>query len=300
MASLDTLDPSKPPFIPVEGLANLRDIGGYPVSSPSPSKVVRPRIFYRAADPCKCRDASIRKLRDELGITTIYDIRAKPEMDKNVGTESDVAEWDQRLSEVSSDGKGTIQREWTPVFKEEDYGPDQVAVRYKDYADRGPEGFVRAYSAIAEHGVSSFTRMFKQIAAIDPARPNQGILIHCTAGKDRTGVFVALLLSLLGVDDQTIAKEYTLTEVGLREQKPHFIERIMASPAFQEPGGLGREGALRMTTCTQEKMLETLKMIQREYGGAEGYVKSKCGLSNEEVERIRKVMIVDGDSKPAL
>ena len=129
---------------------------------------------------------------------------------------------------------------------------------------------------------------------MDPSKSNRGILVHCTAGKDRTGMFAALLLSLLGVDDETIAYEYTLTEVGLKELKPFFLERIMANETFQRPGGPGRAGAERMVTCTRENMLATLEMMRREYGSAEGYVVDAGGLSKEDIEAIRRVMTVDG------
>lgn len=320
------MEASSPPFIPVPSLPNLRDIGGYQIASTSTPRSVRRKLFFRAADPSKCDANGIRQLRDELGISTIFDIRAKPEMERNINTDGDVAAWEKRLADVSEDGNGTIQRIWVPVFKEEDYGPEQVALRYQMYGKEGTEvrssppatpeigrqlladsvygpmilmadpnqGFARAYEAILKHGVPNFNRILKHIAYVDTSKPKQGILIHCTAGKDRTGVFVAVLLSLLGVDDETIAYEYTLTEVGLKEMKPYFLERIMANETFQKPDGPGRAGAERMVTCTKENMLATLEMMRREYGSAEGYVLNACGLSKDEMEAVKRILTMDG------
>ena len=58
-------------------------------------------------------------------------------------------------------------------------------------------------------------------------------LVHCTAGKDRTGVFVALLLSLVGCTDETVAAEYALTEQGLAGRKSNLVERLLQTEALK-------------------------------------------------------------------
>lgn len=74
------------------------------------------------------------------------------------------------------------------------------------------QGFTKAYSDILERGAEdAYPKILRHIAN-EPEKP---LIIHCSAGKDRTGVICALLLSLCGVDDETVAKEYELTEKGL-------------------------------------------------------------------------------------
>ena len=55
-----------------------------------------------------------------------------------------------------------------------------------------------------------------------------GVLVHCTAGKDRTGVLIALVLALCGVEDRVISEEYELTEMGLGAYRDVIIQRLMA------------------------------------------------------------------------
>jgi protein tyrosine/serine phosphatase len=69
------------------------------------------------------------------------------------------------------------------------------------------------------------------------------LIIHCTAGKDRTGVICALVLSLCGVDDEIVAQEYSLTDRGLStEWKDSVIVHLMANPALKG----NKEGAWNM------------------------------------------------------
>lgn len=61
------------------------------------------------------------------------------------------------------------------------------------------------------------------------------ILVHCTAGKDRTGVICALVLSLCGVADDVVAHEYALTALGLRDSQEGIIERLASTEeAFRD------------------------------------------------------------------
>lgn len=103
------------------------------------------------------------------------------------------------------------------------------------------QGFVAAYGDILSHGGEAFGAILRHIAAMSPDKP-EGLLVHCTAGKDRTGVFVAVLLSMLGVEDDNIADDYALTDVGFGHVRSILVERLMQNHAFQG----GREGAERM------------------------------------------------------
>lgn len=101
------------------------------------------------------------------------------------------------------------------------------------------QGFTRAYMAILSHAPASYRTMFLHLAN-EPSKP---LIVHCTAGKDRTGVFCALVLSLCGVDDETVAQEYALTDLGLsKEWKESVIAHLMENPALKDD----KEGAWNM------------------------------------------------------
>lgn len=107
--------------------------------------------------------------------------------------------------------------------------------------------------------------------------------MHCTAGKDRTGVLVALLFLLAGVDKKAIADEYSLTDLGLEHLKPLFTERLLKNPALE--GNV--DGVKNMVSSRRENMEATIEMIEKEVGGVKGYMKGYCGLSEEEIESLK-------------
>jgi len=73
-------------------------------------------------------------------------------------------------------------------------------------------------------------------------RPNDPLALHCTAGKDRTGVLVALVMKIAGVEDGVVAREYALTDEGLMSMRGTIMEHLMNEPALNGD----REAALRM------------------------------------------------------
>ncbi|MCJ1238310.1 hypothetical protein MMC14_006299 [Varicellaria rhodocarpa] len=214
-----------PPFINVEGISNFRDIGGYRVSNQEAK--VRSNYVYRCAEPSRITSSGEKRLRD-LGVTVFYDLRSVPEIEK-LKTQTPI-------TEIPG-----IERVFVPVFSEEDYSPERIALHYRHYAANGTEGFEKAYAAILKSGGPSYRQILLHIRD----RPTEPFVVHCTAGKDRTGMLAALLLSLVGVDDMTVADEYQLTEFGLVDWKSTIVEHLMKQPAMEG----NRESALKMSSA---------------------------------------------------
>ncbi|EMC93858.1 hypothetical protein BAUCODRAFT_567438 [Baudoinia panamericana UAMH 10762] len=255
-----------PPFIDIAGIHNFRGIGG---------EHAGPGLVYRSADPSKATRTGLQKMSQDLGIRTVFDLRSAPEIRREVKEWANVAVDDPEVFKEYG-----ITREWVPVFAEKDYGPEQVAIRYKEYTRSGSEGFVKAYHDILISGAKSYSKIFRYMAQDKPSP----LLVHCTAGKDRTGVFIALLFMLTGASDDEIAREYSLTDLGLKELKPVFIERILQNPAV----GANRAGVENMVSSKKENMLATLQMIRKDFGSAEAYMKKYCGLSDTEIDKVRR------------
>ncbi|TBU33100.1 protein-tyrosine phosphatase-like protein [Dichomitus squalens] len=267
---LEPLDPadvsdqlSKPPFVSIPGVVNVRDLGSYPTDQPG--FMTRPRMVYRSGEISFITPEGITELRDILGISKVYDLRSDTEMQK-YGTP---------IPEM--EGVEVIH---VPVFKREDYSPEAMARRFELYASGKTEAFMQLYSQILDHAGPAFGVVLRHIRD----KPEQGCLFHCTAGKDRTGVLAALLLKLAGVDDENIARDYALTRVGREPAREMVMRRLALVPFFAS----NTEGALSMLSSRHETMIAFLRMLHDRYGGAEAYVQNVVGLSADDIATIKR------------
>jgi protein-tyrosine phosphatase len=122
----------------------------------------------------------------------------------------------------------------------------------------------------AEH----IAAMARELANAAPG----GVLIHCLAGKDRTGIAVALLLGLVGVSEADIAADYALSEAALAAEKAAALATAVDQDA--------RARIERGYDSRAETMLATLAHLRTRHGGAAAYL-TRAGLTDAEIGRIR-------------
>ncbi|MBO0783820.1 MAG: tyrosine-protein phosphatase, partial [Ktedonobacteraceae bacterium] len=136
---------------------------------------------------------------------------------------------------------------------------------------------------ILDHSQPQVRRVFETLIA-PGALP---VLVHCTGGKDRTGLIVALLLSLLWVPDGTIAEDYALSAQYLGP----LFEQMR-----QQARSTGRDIALpaKMLEARPECILEMLAYLRAEYGGAEEYLEV-LGLVDWQREYLRESLTEPGE-----
>ena len=120
-------------------------------------------------------------------------------------------------------------------------------------------------------------RLASVVHAIAQA-PEGGVVVHCHAGKDRTGIVAAVLLAVAGVNGQTIAEDYALSAALLQ---PRYEESVRQARSDEERARLAVP-----PKSPPERMLATLDWIERRHGGVHGYL-THAGLSPEDVARLR-------------
>ncbi|KAL5507879.1 hypothetical protein ACEPAH_5497 [Sanghuangporus vaninii] len=265
------------PFVHIDGVTNVRSLGPYPVKPQSQEDasvrlLTRPRQLFRSAEVSGITEQGKVQMR-ELGITRVFDLRSDTEMEK-YGTPAPQIE-----------GVEVVR---APVFQIEDYSPEVMARRFQLYASGKTEAFMELYSQILDNGGQAFAEILKHVRD----RPDEGCLFHCTAGKDRTAVIAAILLSLAGVDDEIIADDYELTRIGREPVRTKILQRLSKEPIFAE----NKDAALNMLTSRRETMLAFLQMLREKYSGAEGYVQKCCGLSKDDIETIRRNLVGKANS----
>lgn len=281
---VEALDPdltakliSQDPFVLVPGVANVRDIGGLSVSTPDPDGkrlVVRKGKMYRAATLNHITPEGKEALH-ALDIGAIFDLRTLHEVRKSAKISPD--DLDPRAGLVNLTKEGEIEGEGIqvhhiPLADWSTTDPKAQFSRLLKYS-QGDEGFVEGYEEMLGVAGQSYETILRYIMS-QTGEDGKACLWHCHAGKDRTGVFAALVLELLGVSDEAIAHDYALTRVGLEPSRAALVEQfkdLMAS----HPGV-----AIGMASSNASAMILFLKLLRTKYGGARGYFKTHSGVTD--------------------
>jgi protein-tyrosine phosphatase len=148
---------------------------------------------------------------------------------------------------------------------------------------------VRAARTMAERYCASLdenqTRIVRIASGIASA-PAGGLVVHCHAGKDRTGIVVALLLALVGVPDGIIAEDYALSGRNLEPLTREWLDRFARDEAE-------RAEMARLAVPHPEVMHDTLAHLRARHGGAERYLLAG-GASAEELAALRERLVEPG------
>ena len=234
--------------LPLEGTYNVRDCGGYRTRV---GRTVKWGVFFRADGLHRLTPQGQATLLGR-GVRTIIDLRRSDEIQvaPNVFAGSKAVQYHHISLVVDETSKAGPQSD--------------------------PEPLVVTYRKILDDRQAQVCRTLATFADAD-GLPG---LVHCTAGKDRTGVITALLLGLVGVPHETIVADYALTSTYLGEGFMAYIKER----ALQR--GYTWEQYAPLTTCPPENMAQTLQHIDAAYGGVEPYLRY-VGLGEAQLDRLR-------------
>jgi protein-tyrosine phosphatase len=114
--------------------------------------------------------------------------------------------------------------------------------------------------------------------------PEGGVLVHCHAGKDRTGLVCALLLELAGVDRKTVGADYAQSEEYLRPRVEEWLENRPPDERAE------REKELSKYSPRAEVMVEVLGRLDQRYGSVESYL-LQAGVAPQEIACLRERLL---------
>lgn len=240
------------PDIPASGVAgtfNFRDVGGLPAGS----GVTRSGVLFRSGNLARLAPEG-RVVLADLGVRRIIDLR----------DDAEVAGEPSALDGLSL----TVER--VPLFA------GSVASFFA--ADTSLDGL---YRSLIEDSSDAIVRVVRGVVADPPA------LVHCTVGKDRTGVTIALTLAAAGVDEEAIISDYARTEALLPADRNARIVSYLkqAHPESQNLVDL----ATRSPAPAMRRLLDD---VRTRYGGPVEYLRS-AGLASDEIAELRRVLITD-------
>jgi protein-tyrosine phosphatase len=222
---------------PFEACFNFRDIGGYRSAD---GRTVRWGRYYRAGRQDRMTPGDLERLR-ALGIRTQVDLR--------------------RPDEARDQGRGPLEAFDVDYHNIAVIPEGGTEVLSRLVGDTGISG--QRYLGYLEFGPEPWLRLFELFANAD----RQPLIVHCTAGKDRTGVATAFLLSVLGVERDVIEADYRLTNRELTRQID-FLETVGLLPE-----GMTREAMLHLAAVPETAMGDFLDGLDARWGGALGYLR---------------------------
>lgn len=250
----------------LEGVRNFRDYGGYAALE----GVVRRRKLFRAAHFAAVSDDAVRQL-DGLGIRFLVDLRRPDER------QIDTNKWP---------GEGV------PTYSN-DLGPSEMAAHVgvlleTDLTVESAENYMlHAYEGYPFE--ERYTSLFK--ALLHGLLETEGgpSIVHCAAGKDRTGVACALVLTALGVDRDTIIDDYELTNIAvdLDARIPEMRARLEARIGRPVHPSVIRP----MIGVKADYLRRAFQRMEEAHGGVEDYMTAVLDFGPAERQRLRSYLL---------
>lgn len=247
-------------WIDLDGVANMRDVGGLPTHD---GGRIMERRLIRSDNLQDLSPSDVRHLTELIGVTDIVDLRSH--------------------KELRATGSGPLRA--TPLrHHHHSFLPEPVAgTDEPDFLSKQTPAMevVRDADYWSQHyrGYLS-TRPDSVSAALAVVATASGAtVVHCAAGKDRTGTVVGLALSVAGVPDEEIVADYTLTAQRLRR----VMDRLFSSDLYRD--SLAHR-PFQDQIPAAASMISLLEVVDQEFGGAAGWLRTQ-GWSADEVATLR-------------
>ena len=240
----------------IDGTYNVRDLGGLPVEG---GGVTRRRVLIRAGNLDKLPMASQEQLIG-YGVKTIIDLRDEWEVKDypNVFANSEMINY----LNLPLVGEQTLDSDTWQIWKDKATPLHDIYISYVEHCQRQIGTII---SAIAENTPTC--------------------IIHCYAGKDRTGIITALVLAAMGVPDAYIAEDYSQSHA----QIGHLIETWRQ---YALENNIDMKQIERDASSDAETILKTLEHIRGHYGNVVAYLHT-CSVTDAQLTRIRSRFVME-------
>jgi protein tyrosine/serine phosphatase len=248
--------------IDFEGIENFRDFGGYDTRHGRPLKR---GLLYRSANHAYATDADLERMAD-LNLAAIIDLRRPEER-----TREPSRRWPGFGAAVVENDILSDHPDWAEMMR----GVEQVDA---DWFFQDALGYYRM-APFQERHFDLFSRYFRTLAEADGP-----VVVHCAAGKDRTGMICALTHHLAGVSHDDIMADFLLTNDEARQaRKMSFLGPWLRDTCGQTVG----EDALRVAVSVHPQYLETaFETIRERYGSLDAYLTEALGVDEALRERL--------------
>lgn len=252
-------------ILPFNKLVNFRDVGGYLTAN---GRQVRWGKLYRSSRLSEATEADLAKLQ-ALNVQLICDFRSLEEQRR--APDPDLPAWERHSLPVESlDRRARLRMLGTLLFRRS---------RLPRMVREG--GYVQVM--LEENG-----RFIGDTIKLLVAEPERVGVAHCTAGKDRTGVLVALILSYLGVPDETILADYSISN------RYYALFRRAMEPDLKPllRFGITVDDLWPVLIVDPENIRHVMTHVRQNYGSVETYLLQKTGVSPAELDALRAQLLI--------
>jgi protein-tyrosine phosphatase len=238
----------------LQGVLNFRDYGDYAAAG---GARIQPGRLYRSAHHSRATDADLEAIA-ALGIAVVVDLRRPTERTREPSRRHAAFQGQVIESDVGDAGDDP----WWSFVRDSDLSE----AAFRDYMT----GYYREAPFEVRH-LDLFSRYFAALGEADGA-----VLIHCAAGKDRTGILAALTHHMVGVHADDIVADYLLTNVTISfEKRMPLMMQSIAKGSGREP----TPAALRVAMGVEPGLLDAaMGAIAERHGGLDGYFADALGV----------------------
>lgn len=244
----------------VEGAHNLRDLGGLRTADGRTTSYGR---VFRSGTLSGLTPAGWAAFR-ALGIGAVFDFRSGPERDHDPGSDARAPSlW--QLERTASLGD-----------------PKPLLARCLRSAEETRAVMCEVYCRLPLDHRTSYSALFGRLAKEGPP-----VLFHCSAGKDRTGVATALLLSLLGVERAQIYTDYLQTNDAIEATTRAFLSDPRNRAATERA-----KAAWQPMMAADARYLDAMfDAVERRYGSVRAYAQKELGLTAGQILSLRSLLL---------
>lgn len=267
-------------WLPLEGGRNFRDLGGYMTAD---GQQVRWGKLFRTGAMSGLTDQDYQLL-ETLNIGTVVDFRTAPERNH------EPTRWQNPQTEILSWDYTMEMGAFADIFRQPDLTPEKVE-----------QAMAAQYPALLEQQQPHYQAMFDRLLSKD-----QGLVFNCTAGKDRTGIAAALILTALGVDRETVVEDFMLSEIYYQQNPTAFssgqhedaIEegaRAQGEPAApHNPNPMAQlppELVAPLMGVRESYINTTFDYMEQQAGSALAYVQQTYQLDDAKLQQLRSLYL---------
>jgi protein-tyrosine phosphatase len=266
--------------INLTGCPNTRDLGGMITKD---GRRIREKKLIRSGRLYNATKEDLEILTKEYELKEVIDFRTYAEIDKypDPDTEGVVFYKNPIIEELA-------QQPETDEQKKETHNPVQEALdRANSLPDDVKEFMIKIYPELVENEVCvrGYQKFFRYLSEHEEG----SVLWHCSEGKDRVGIGTMLLLAALGVDMDTIKRDYIYTNNCIYQE----VTMLLGTISRLVSDHLVEDKILYAMTVREEYLQSVLDSIEKNYGSIDGFLHQALKLTDSDLEMLREKYLED-------